>query len=77
MTKKKLIEDIVQDPLRYHRAPLDIIRDRRLSDDERLQILDAWERAIRAQDGEGQEQRLQLVGDARLEVERRRMAAGA
>ena len=76
MTKKKLIEDIVQDPARFHRAPLDVIRDRRFSDSERLQILSAWERDIRAQDGEGEQYRLQLVSDARSEVERRSSVAG-
>lgn len=71
MTKKKLIDDIVQEPLRFHRAPLDVVRDRRFSDAERLTILGAWEREIRAQDGEGETQRLQLVSDARTEVQRR------
>jgi hypothetical protein len=71
MTKKKLMEDIVSDPGRYHRAPLDVVRDRRFSDPERLEILSAWERDIRARDGEGEPQRLQLVSDARQEVERR------
>jgi hypothetical protein len=70
MTKKKLLEDIVQDPVRFHRAPLDVVRDRRFSDAERLQILSAWEREIRAQDGEGEPYRLQLVNDARLQIER-------
>ncbi len=77
MTKKKLLDDVVQDPVRYHRAPLDVVRDRRFSDEERLQILSAWERMIRAQDGEGETQRLQIVSDAKLELERRRPAAGA
>ena len=76
MTKKKLIDDIVQAPARFHRAPLDVIRDRRFSDSERLQILSAWERDIRAQDGEGEQYRLQLVSDARSEVERRSSVAG-
>jgi hypothetical protein len=76
MTKKKLIDDIVQDPSRYHRAPLDVIRDRRFSDAERLAILNAWEREIRAQDGEGEMHRLQLVIDAKHEVARRNGAAG-
>ena len=76
MTKKRLIEDIVQAPARFHRAPLDVIRDRRFSDSERLQILSAWERDIRAQDVEGQQYRLQLVSDARSEVERRSSVAG-
>jgi hypothetical protein len=76
MTKKKLLDDIVQDPSRYHRAPLDVIRDRRFSNEERLAILNAWEREIRAQDGEGETQRLQLVFDAKHEVARRNGAAG-
>ena len=76
MTKKKLIEDIVQDPARFHRAPLDVIRDRRFSDSERLAILNAWERNIRAEDGESEQYRLQLVSAARLEVERRSSAVG-
>ena len=71
MTKKKLIEDIVHAPLRFHRAPLDVVRDRRFSDKERLEILGAWEREIREQDGEGEAQRLRLVDDARTEIERR------
>ena len=76
MTKKKLIEDIVQAPARFHRAPLDVIRDRRFSDSERLQILSAWERDIRAEASEGEQYRLQLVSDARSEVERRSSVAG-
>jgi hypothetical protein len=71
MTKKKLIEDIVHTPLRFHRAPLDVVRDRRFSDRERLEILGAWEREIREHDGEGESQRLRLVDDARSEIERR------
>ena len=75
MTKKKLLDDIVQDPTRYHRAPFDVVRDRRFSNDERLQILGAWERTIREHDGEDETQRLQLVTEARDEVERRRPIA--
>ena len=71
MAKKKLLEDVVQAPLRFHRAPLDVIRDRRFSDEERLEILTAWERQIREQDGEGETQRMRLVDNARAEVERR------
>lgn len=75
MPKKKLLQDIVQDPTRYHRAPFDVVRDRRFSDDERLEILGAWEREIREHDGDEESQRLQLVTDARQEVERRRPAS--
>jgi hypothetical protein len=75
MPKKKLLHDIVQDPTRFHRAPFDVVRDRRFSDDERLEILGAWEREIRERDGNDERERLQLVTDARQEVERRRPAA--
>ena len=71
MTKKKLLEDIVHEPLRFHRAPLDVVRDRRVSNEERLEILAAWERQIHEQDGEGESQRMRLVTDARQEIERR------
>lgn len=71
MTKRKLLEEIVQTPARYHRAPLDVIRDRRFSDEERLEILKAWEREARAADGDDEPQRLRLISDAREEVERR------
>ena len=74
MPKKKLIEDIVQDPTRYHRAPFDVVRDRRFSDTERLAILGAWEREICERDGDNETERLQRVSEARHEVERRRPA---
>lgn len=75
MPKKKLLEEIVHDPTRYHRAPFDVIRDRRFNDAERLEILGAWEREIRERDGDAETERLQLVTDARQEVERRRPAS--
>ncbi|MBV9044974.1 MAG: hypothetical protein JO167_03075 [Alphaproteobacteria bacterium] len=71
MPKKKLIDDIVQDPSRFYRAPFDVVRDRRFSDEERLQILGAWEREIREEDGDEEATRLELVSQARQEVERR------
>jgi hypothetical protein len=45
MSKKKLVEDIRQNPSRFYRSPADVIRDRRFSDEERLVILEAWEAA--------------------------------
>ena len=71
MSKKKLIEDIVHEPLRFHRAPLDVVRDRRFSDEERLEILTAWEREIRERDGEDETYNMQRIIDAREEVARR------
>ena len=42
MSKKKLFEDIKQNPPRIYRAPGDVLRDRRFADAERLEILQAW-----------------------------------
>jgi hypothetical protein len=42
MTRKRLIEDIRQDPPRFYRAPADVLRDRRFADPERREILQAW-----------------------------------
>jgi hypothetical protein len=42
MTKKKLFDDVRQNPARIYRAPGDVLRDRRFDDAERLEILSAW-----------------------------------
>ena len=49
MTKKKLFEGIRQNPARIYRAPADVLRDRRFSDTERLEILRAWRGAVKDQ----------------------------
>jgi hypothetical protein len=80
MTKRKLFEEIKHNPQRYYRAPSDVNRDRRFSDGERLEILDAWEHDMRATaETENQESRLRQVADAKAEAEKRmpsRDAAG-
>ena len=75
MVKKKLIEEISQSPMRFHRSPADVVRDRRFNDDERLEILGAWERDIRQADGDDVDLRLQPVIAARREIEARQRAA--
>jgi hypothetical protein len=75
MVKKKLIAEIAQAPSRFHRSPADIVRDRRFNDDERLEILDAWEREIRQTGGEDAETRLKHVAEARREIAARRRPA--
>jgi hypothetical protein len=50
MTKKKLFEDIKQNPARIYRIPADVLRDRRFGDVERLDILRAWQDAGEAMD---------------------------
>ena len=42
MSKKKLFEDIKQNPTRIYRSPGDVLRDRRFGDAERVEILRAW-----------------------------------
>ncbi|HEX4634827.1 MAG TPA: hypothetical protein VH189_01515 [Rhizomicrobium sp.] len=42
MVKKKLLQDIKQHPGRIYRTPNDVLRDRRFSDGERLEILRSW-----------------------------------
>jgi hypothetical protein len=80
MTKKKLIEDIKLNPARFYRTPSDVNRDRRFSNEERLQILEAWERDARAvscddDSEESDSSRLRQVFDARAELEKRMPSA--
>jgi hypothetical protein len=75
MAKKKLIEDIKINPARFYRMPADVSRDRRFSDEERLEILDAWERDLRTKAETGNEEEynpLKQVMETRLELERKR-----
>ena len=68
MSKKKLFDDIRQNPARIYRTPGDVLRDRRFDDNERLEILQAW----RASNGPGEiaamiaelENRLHISGHA-------------
>jgi len=73
MTKRKLFEEIKHNPQRYYRAPSDVNRDRRFSDEERFEILAAWEHGMRATcESEGEEDsRLRQVVEAKAEVEKR------
>jgi len=47
MKKVKFVQDAKLDPSRYYRNPADVIRDRRLTNEDRLEILIAWERKTR------------------------------
>lgn len=44
MKKAKFVQDAKNDPARYYRNPSDVVRDRRLTHADRLEILAAWER---------------------------------
>lgn len=77
MTKKQLLEEIKAEPSRYFRTPNDVIRDRRFTDPERLDILLTWERNARSgaagDDGENEAgaARLESIIAARREVEKK------
>ena len=53
MKKAKFLQEVKLDPARFYRNPTDIMRDRRLTDEDRMQILAAWERntLVRQEDG--------------------------
>jgi hypothetical protein len=53
MKKAKFVQDAKLDPSRYYRNPSDVIRDRRLTNQDRLEILAAWERVTREREQNG------------------------
>ena len=48
MKREKFLQDAKLDPPRYYRNPGDIARDRRLTDEDRIAIVEAWERSTPA-----------------------------
>jgi hypothetical protein len=46
MKNSKLVEEAKLNPRRIYSRPQDVLRDRRLRDAERLEILAAWEREL-------------------------------
>ena len=65
MSKKKLFDDIKQNPARIYRAPGDVLRDRRFADPERLEILRAW------RDGQAAPTQVAEIDMAIVELENR------
>ena len=53
MKKAKFLQDAKLDPARFYRNPADVMRDRRLTDEDRRQIIAAWERNAKSQDQGG------------------------
>jgi hypothetical protein len=75
MKKAKFLQDAKLDPSRYYRNPSDIIRDRRLTNNDRFEILDAWERDARGRRDHadlagGEPEQLQELRRVREELER-------
>jgi hypothetical protein len=70
MSKKKLVDDMKQNPARFYRSPADVVRDRRFSDEERLAILEAW--GITADEASGPQ-----IAEARKQIEDRQAVSAA
>jgi hypothetical protein len=74
MKRTRFVQDAKLDPGRYYRHPADIIRDRRLTKEDRLEIVIAWEHgtqqllASAAADG-GVEDKLDQLRRLREELE--------
>jgi len=64
MAKTAFVNDVLEDPTKFYRSPIDVLRDRRLTPDQRVTILEAWV----AKDGESPS-----IGEA-LKEARDRMA---
>jgi len=73
MKKAKFLQDAKLDPTRFYRNPADVMRDRRLTDEDRMQILAAWERNTLAHQDDGladaAPERLQRLRQIRAQLE--------
>jgi hypothetical protein len=70
MKRARFVEDAKQDPQRYYRTPFDVIRDRRLTNGDRLEILNAWERGIASGSDDQLAEKLEQLRRVREEIER-------
>jgi hypothetical protein len=76
MKNSKLVEEAKLSPGRIYQRPHDVLRDRRLDDAGRLEVLTAWERALRtAASRNGVADALVELENVRREVEDRSGAA--
>jgi hypothetical protein len=53
MKKTKFLQDVKLDPARFYCNPSDVMRDRRLTVEDRRQIIAAWERNAQCADPSG------------------------
>jgi hypothetical protein len=76
MKKTKFVQDAKLDPGRYYRNPIDVIRDRRLNMEDRLEIVTAWEistqRVLASAWEPGAEEKLLQLQKLRVELEQGR-----
>jgi hypothetical protein len=66
MKNSKLVAEAKLNPMRIYHRPHEVLRDRRLSDLDRLEILSAWQR-----DETASADQLAEIGRARDEIEAR------
>lgn len=71
MKNSKLVEEAKQNPTRIYHRPHDVLRDRRLDDAARLEILDAWSARLRNSAQNGGAGELEQLQAARIEVAQR------
>jgi hypothetical protein len=70
MKRTKFVQDVKLDPGRYYRHPSDIIRDRRLYKEDRLEIVIAWEQRLEsAEHLNGMEEKLGQLQRLREELQ--------
>jgi hypothetical protein len=70
MKRTKFVQDAKLDPGRYYRHPSDIIRDRRLNKEDRLEIVIAWEQRLEAAESPiGVEEKLSQLQRLREELQ--------
>jgi hypothetical protein len=82
MKKAKFVQDAKLDPSRYYRNPSDVVRDRRLTNQDRLEILAVWEREARERQqntefSESESEEVQQLRRVREELERNSEAVSA
>ncbi len=66
---KRFAAEATANPTRFYRAPREVLQDRRLTREEKLAILEAWEREERAEADVSEDTVvLQDLIDARLEL---------
>jgi hypothetical protein len=79
MKRERFVQDAKLDPSRFYRNPTDIVRDRRLTTEDRLEIIIAWERDTRqrleAVSG-SMDDKLSQLQRLREELEQTRESAG-
>jgi hypothetical protein len=76
MKKTKFIQDAKLYPSRYYRNPSDVVRDRRLTNADRLDILAAWERDAGERQNHEESSQPDLLQLRRILEELRRSADG-